>query len=245
MFNQASKLYIVLLLQSALNCASFHVDVPPTCLVRSPRSKNTSMSQATTEEMSKTTDAPSTLPPLFQEVGNQRREFEMNLGKAMDVLRNDYPDMLVSSPDFSIYHDDISVTDPSGVEIKGISSYKSSFRFLQTVVRLFYNTDRSKVQMRSFYDFARNSIRISFNVELVPRVIGDRRNSLYVDGISVYKLDLKSGKIIEHSIENFLINNTPVTPPHGIFSTLRRELLQPSERLVPAGACYSEGSNVC
>lgn len=236
---------VVLLPQLVALSFSFRVDVQPSSLAQSTRPFDTMLNQMTTDELPKTTDAPTDLPPLIREVGDQRREFEMNLGRAMDVLRHDYPYMLVSTPDYSIYDDDIIVTDPGGVGIKGLSSYKSTILFLQKVVSIFYNPNRSKVQMRSYHDFARNSIRISFSVQLVPRVIGDRRNSLYLDGISVYKLDLKSGKIIEHSIENFLINNTPVTPPYGIFSALRNELLRPSERLVPAGACYSEGDFCC
>ena len=38
------------------------------------------------------------LPPLLQDMVNERRNFEMNLGKAMDVLRKDYPYMLYKTP---------------------------------------------------------------------------------------------------------------------------------------------------
>jgi len=245
MLLQQSDKLIVLLLQLAL-AAAFNVDVPLPGLVQSTRPFSTILSQTTTSELVKTTDdATLDLPPLLKEISDQRREYEMNLGRAMDVLRQDYPYILVSSLDYSIYDDNIIVTNPSGVIIEGISSYKKSISFLQKILAIFYNTDRSRVQMRSFYDLARNSLRISFHVQLVPRVLGDDRNSLYVDGISVYTLDSKSGKIDEHSIENFLINNTPITPPHGILSALRKELLQPSEQLVPAGACYSENEKFC
>lgn len=46
-------------------------------------------------------DEPATstnLPPLLQDMVEERREFELNLGKAMDTLRKDYPDMLHKSP---------------------------------------------------------------------------------------------------------------------------------------------------
>lgn len=248
MWYQYSYRLIALTLHLFGLSSSFRVETPLPDHVRTTRGAvNTILSQAaTTDELLKTVEeVPTTdIPPVLKEIGDQRREFEMNLGRAMDVLRQDYPRMLEASPDYSIYDDNIIVTDPSGVQVKGISSYKNSIRFLQTMVRLFYNIDLSRVQMRSFYDFARNSIRISFSVQLVPRVIGDNRNSLYIDGISVYKLSLKSGKILEHRIENLLINDTPVTPPHGIFSALRKELLRPSDRLVPAGACCSENGNI-
>mmetsp|Transcript_16584 Transcript_16584/g.19207 ORF Transcript_16584/g.19207 Transcript_16584/m.19207 type:complete len:98 (+) Transcript_16584:139-432(+) len=38
------------------------------------------------------------LPPLLQEMATERRNYEMNLGRAMDVLRKDYPYMLHKMP---------------------------------------------------------------------------------------------------------------------------------------------------
>ena len=38
------------------------------------------------------------LPPLLQDMADERREFELNLGKAMDTLRKDYPYMLHKTP---------------------------------------------------------------------------------------------------------------------------------------------------
>lgn len=185
------------------------------------------------------------LPPLLQNMADERREFEINLGRAMDTLRKDYPDMLHQTPDFSIFHDEIYVVDPSGVQLTGLKNYKNSFSFLQTLVRFCYNTSESGVQSRMVYDFARQSIRISWNAVLVPKVVGNRRNALYVDGISMYKLDSESGKIIEHKVEQMLINNTPITPPYGIFSTLKEELLSPNGgygQRIPAGAGIGAGA---
>lgn len=110
------------------------------------------------------------LPPVLQNMVDERRAFELNLGKAMDTLRKDYPKMLTREPDFDIFSKDISVMDPSGVQISGLSNYKSSFRFLQTMVKWFYNSDKSMVQHRMVYDWARSSIRISWNAVLVPKV---------------------------------------------------------------------------
>jgi len=174
------------------------------------------------------------LPPLIQSMADERREFDMNLGKAMDVLRKDYPNMLHTTPDFSIYNDDISVLDPSGVQLSGLGNYKNSFSFLQTMIGFFYNMEQSGVQNRMMYDFARQSIRISWNAVLVPKVLGNRR-SLYIDGISIYRMDSKTGKIGEHRVEKMLINDIPVTPPYGVLSALKNEILYPSAQGVPAG----------
>lgn len=37
-------------------------------------------------------------------------------------------------------------------------------------------------------------------------------------------MDVDSGKIIEHKVENLLINNRPVAPPYGIFGMVREEM---------------------
>lgn len=191
---------------------------------------------------SSSSSSSSCLPPVLQDMVDERREFELNLGRALDTLRKDYPTMLHKTPDFSIYHDEITVLDPSGVQLTGLKNYKNSFGFLQTIVRFFYNTAESCVQSRMVYDFARQSIRISWNVVLVPKVVGNRRNALYVDGISIYKMDSKSGKIVEHKVEKLLVNNIPVTPPYGILTTLREELLYPGGQRIPVGVGVGVGA---
>jgi hypothetical protein len=124
--------------------------------------------------------------------------------------------------DYSIYHDEISAIDPSGVQLTGIESYKSSIKFLQTFVKFWFQ-ERSAIQYRMVYDFARSSIRISWHAVLVPKLPLGR--PLHIDGISMYKLDSGSGKIVEHKIEQLMINNTPVVPPYGIFSMMQQDLL--------------------
>lgn len=175
------------------------------------------------------------LPPVLQQIVDERREYELNLGKAMDTLKKDYPVIIKNKPDFSIYHEDLNVVDPSGVQIRGLKSYKQSFAFFQSLVRIFYSVDRSKVQFRMMYDFARSTIRISWNVMLVPKIVGNRHNALYIDGISAYKMD-SNGKIIEHRVEQMLINSRPIVPPYGVLSALRQELMNPQRVPVGVGA---------
>lgn len=38
------------------------------------------------------------LPPVLQEITNERKNFHMNLGKAMDTLRKDMPYILKETP---------------------------------------------------------------------------------------------------------------------------------------------------
>ena len=177
------------------------------------------------------------LPPLLQNMVTERRSFEINLGRAMDTLRRDYPDMLRREPNFEIYSKEISVVDPSGVQIKGLNTYKSSFKFLQTFIKLLYQVDRSTIQHRMVYDWARSSIRISWNAELISKVSigGGKQNALYIDGISVYKIGA-CGKIVEHKVDKLMINNTPLKPPYGVFEALRSGVqLGGSPATVPVG----------
>ena len=46
---------------------------------------------------------------------------------------------------------------------------------------------------------------------------------LNVDGISMYRLETETGKIIEHKFENLSVNNTPIMPPYGIFSLIQQQ----------------------
>jgi Uncharacterized conserved protein (DUF2358) len=135
------------------------------------------------------------------------------------------------SADFSIYHEDISAIDPSGVHLTGLDKYKSAFAFLQTFQRFWFR--ESGLQFRMVYDFCRSSIRISWHCVLIPKVPLGR--PLHVDGISYYQLDIESGKIIEHKIETLIINNTPVAPPYGLLSLLQRDVLGLRPQGVPAG----------
>uniref|UniRef100_A0A7S2VCF0 SnoaL-like domain-containing protein n=1 Tax=Entomoneis paludosa TaxID=265537 RepID=A0A7S2VCF0_9STRA len=179
------------------------------------------------------------LPPVIQGIADERKEYQMNVGKAMDVLRSDMRDILTEKPDFSIYDKNIEVIDPSGVRLNGLKQYKSAFAFFQTFIR-FWFSEKSGLQFRMVYDFARCSIRISWNVVLVPKVPLGR--PLHVDGISYYQLDRKSGKVVEHKIENLLINNSPVAPPYGLFSLVQQDMLRiRSPQGVPAGIGAASG----
>ena len=92
------------------------------------------------------------------------------------------------------------------------------------IIKLFYSPDDSGLTFRLVYDCARKSIRVSWNAELIPRV-GGVRNSLHVDGISVYEFDRKSGLINQHRVEHLLINDAPVEAPQGIFRAIATQAM--------------------
>lgn len=181
------------------------------------------------------------LPPVLRDMVCERREYQMNLGKAMDVLRQDMQTILVKKPDFTIYHPELVVSDPSGVQLRGLDKYKSAFAFLQTFLGFWFSTrGTNQVQFRMVYDETRSAIRISWNVVLVPKlaIASALTRPLYIDAISYYQLDRASGKIMEHKIEKLVMNNMKMEPPYGIWSLLQQDAL----RLVPGGGVAVPGA---
>jgi hypothetical protein len=153
---------------------------------------------------------------------DSEQEFEINLGKAVDTLKKDYPNLLTKNPNWEIYHDELDVIDPSGVSLHGLNSYKKAFFFIHGVVKMFYCSEKSGLtSIRLGYDWARKCIRVSWNVELVPKMIySGTRNMLHVDGISEYYFDRSTGLITEHKVSHLLINDQTVRPTNGIFNAL-------------------------
>jgi hypothetical protein len=162
--------------------------------------------------------------PLGETLGemvDQQREFEINLGRAVDTLKRDYPKLLTHDPEWNIYHSNLEVIDPTGVSLHGLSNYRRAFSFIHAVVYMFYCEEKSGLTFRTVYDWARKCIRVSWNVELVPKAImGGTRNTLHVDGISEYYLDRSSGLITEHRVSHLLINDQAVRPENGVFHAL-------------------------
>jgi hypothetical protein len=123
--------------------------------------------------------------------------------------------------------------DPSGVQLSGRKKYKNAFLVMQTLMKIFYTPQKSKLQYRMVYDFCRSTIRVSWHLELHPKI---GMGVAHVDGISAYAMDAASGKIVEHRIENLLINNSPVAPPYGMFSLVQ----EGPHGIAVGGMCYGE-----
>ncbi|KAL7445749.1 hypothetical protein ACHAXH_008157, partial [Discostella pseudostelligera] len=93
------------------------------------------------------------LSPFLQGMVDEQRQLQMNVGKAMDTLRKDYPYFLKRSPDYSIYHDSITLSSSDGqIQLSKLSSYRKAFGIIRTMSSLLYDTDRSVIQSRMIYD---------------------------------------------------------------------------------------------
>jgi len=158
--------------------------------------------------------------------GYDRQEFEMQVGRAMDTLRDDYPEILVKDPDYSIYSSDLELIDPSGFHVHGVKNYGNSIRLVHTMVGLFYCPDQSDVKFRMCFDKARQNIRIHWNANVVPKAIfGGEKTTLHVDGISIYEFDRQTGNITQHRLERLVLNDNQITTEQGIFAALRKQAI--------------------
>jgi hypothetical protein len=72
--------------QNQLELADFDFEV-----VRVPAEDVGTVDEAATESLS-------SLPPVIQQIADERREFQLNLGKAMDTLKKDMPEILRKQP---------------------------------------------------------------------------------------------------------------------------------------------------
>ena len=54
-------------------------------------------------------------PRKKKNIGLRSEDFNLKLGKVVDTLNSDYPLIFVKPLDYSIYIDEIEVTDPTGI----------------------------------------------------------------------------------------------------------------------------------
>lgn len=164
-----------------------------------------------------------------------RQNFEMQVGRAMDTLRDDYPNILEKDLDYSIYHSDLELIDPSGVHLHGLKNYENAIRLVHTMVGIFYCPDQSDLKFRMCFDKARQNIRIHWNARVVPKAIfGGYKTTLHLDGISIYELERMSGNITQRRLERLVMNDNQVSPENGIFAALRTQAIQSQVDGIPS-----------
>lgn len=149
-------------------------------------------------------------------------EFELQVGKALDVLKKDYADLLIKPPNYEIYASDMELVDPSGVTVHGLGNYQNAFRLLHALIKFLYCPEKSAMtSVRMYYCPVKRNIRIHWNAQVVPReIFRGSRSILYVDGISVYEFDRATGNIVQHKFEQLIMNNGNVRPKEGVVAAL-------------------------
>jgi len=135
-------------------------------------------------------------------------EYQLNQGKAIDVLRRDYPRILTHEPDFSIYDENIQVSDPSGPRLSGITQYHNLFKMLRFLRSATMTHDEIGFRIMVCDDV----IRIRWTAKLQMRGLSAPFHGLvYLDGVSAYELNSK-GMIHTHRLENIVLNSPGAQP---------------------------------
>ncbi|CAM9642931.1 unnamed protein product [Chrysoparadoxa australica] len=156
-------------------------------------------------------------------------EFELNVGRVIDTLQQDYPVIFQENIDFSIYDEDIILQDPSGVQVKGIRNYKrvmATLRFLRQAVM----TRKVETRFRVNYDGLGSRIRVSWNFVFIR---SDMQAPIYLDGISRYDLN-RRGLVQSHTLEQLIVNKTPLAPPFVSFLNVNMDNIMQRSPGVPA-----------
>jgi len=180
-------------------------------------------------------DAPSTTSPTpsiplspLSDLINKRRTNELSLGGTIETLKNDYPNLLTTPPDFTIYNPHITVVDPSGVSaVSGLPAYRTLITMLRKAATVFFDPTTSYIEHKLDYDWPRNQIRVVFTVTLVRRTKSaeeDRQRRLTlltgkaaagndhatISGISVYHMD-GEGTVAQHELTNIKYDDKPLS----------------------------------
>ncbi|CAN0125392.1 unnamed protein product, partial [Ectocarpus fasciculatus] len=148
-----------------------------------------------------------------QDLGMRERDdgkspdFEVNLGKVISTLREDYPRIFFDPPSFDIYTEEIELRDPTGVAFRGISNYKRVFATLRFFRQTFMND--ATTTFRLTYDWSKQQVRVTWNMVLQLKA---RQRPIYVDGISAYHIN-SDGLAYRHDLETVVVNGRAVEPP--------------------------------
>mmetsp|Transcript_435 Transcript_435/g.567 ORF Transcript_435/g.567 Transcript_435/m.567 type:complete len:276 (-) Transcript_435:77-904(-) len=163
-------------------------------------------------------------------------EFELNLGRCIDALRNDFPHFFDRELEWDIYTNDIEINDPSGVQLQGLAAYKQSFAMIRLFRRVM--VDSVELTYRLRYDFHRQIIVVNWYSSWTAR--GTSRPLAHVDAVSHFHLNQK-GLIYRHDIEKIIVNSEKLKPPFGTgWLSLRAHLLAGLDGRIPAGAHCSQ-----
>lgn len=135
-------------------------------------------------------------------------EFELNLGRVVDVLRTDYPNFFTQEPDMSIYTDDIELHDPSGMRLHGRKQYRSVFQMLRFLRR----TTMQDAELTYRLVVTERTVRVRWSAKMWMRDPATGVNHLnggpalvHLDGVSIYDLN-DEGLVKAHRLDNIVLS---------------------------------------
>ena len=147
---------------------------------------------------------------------------QIEIGKAIDVLHHDIPEILINEPDLSIYSENIDLRDPYGSRFQGKTKYSQVLKIGRIVNNVIFK-NLSHIQASFDYDDSNKilSVYMRSQVHFIDRILHANFNSRY------YFND--EGKIHAHTIDRYDWNKFPKTHKH------EENILVP-EKMIPAFA---------
>jgi len=142
--------------------------------------------------------------------------FTLNQGRAIDMLRRDYPKIFTHKPDFSIFTRDVELHDPSGRRLRGLNQYEKVFDMLRFLRR----TTMQDAKMTYRLVVTDGKIRVRWTAKLWMRdpatglttMANGEPAVVHLDGVSNYELD-DEGKVCKHVMENIILRGSEQAEP--------------------------------
>ena len=159
-------------------------------------------------------------------------EFELNLGKCIDTLKSDVPEFPDRELVYDIYTPDVQLADPTGVQTRGLTSYKQFFGMIRLFRRVMI--DRAEVTYRLRYDWSGKRIIVTWYSSWYAR---GSRTPAHVDAVSYFHLN-DEGLIFKHEVDRVQINGQMMNPPYSVgWLAFRQYVMQGLDGTgTPAGA---------
>jgi len=139
----------------------------------------------------------------------------VEIGKTIDTIKADLPLIFEDSaprPDLSVFADNIQLSDPTGIKLEGRQSYSEMYSSLRIMSRCLFRNSSTRV--RFFYDEGRGVLKGKFtsHVRLVKWIPYNRDADIYISIVSLYHINLSSGKVSRHHVDRVDFNGKEMEP---------------------------------
>ncbi|CAL8471080.1 g10622 [Coccomyxa elongata] len=133
----------------------------------------------------------------------QQREFYLNYGRALRVLRENIPRFFKQAPDTSIFTEDVVFVDHIGPRIGmifssvvGRKAYSQHIWLLRFHASLIFS--RCEVEVQRIWERDSRTVAVRWKLRCFPRLLD--RSLVNLDGISEYKFNDR-GLIYQHTVD--------------------------------------------
>merc|ERR1719440_333310 len=196
------------LLPDAAQCPAPAVDLPSRLDISAPPRALPKRGSSGDDEKKRVDPLGLWTPPVAPGGPKGPNVYQLNKGRAIDMLRNDYPKVFLQKPDLSIFRKDMELHDPTGKRLKGVEKYEKVFDMLRFLRR----TTMQDAQMTYRLVVVDGRIRVRWTAKVWLRdpALGLTKMAngdpiiVHLDGVSNYDLD-DEGKVHTHVMENIIM----------------------------------------